>query len=141
MSYGKPAGYAWGETLVPYKTTFGGLYDRADSFDGREPFHLSAKVAAARGKVELSTPLDFVSTHDIIGGNSGSPVVNADAQLVGLIFDGNIQSLVGRYLYEPEAGRALSVHSSAIREALRSIYGMKSLLKELDASAKAPARR
>jgi len=138
MSYGHPVGYEAGKTLVPYKTTFAGLYDRADSFDGREPFRLTRRVAAARGKVDLSTPLNFVTTHDIIGGNSGSPVINARAELVGLIFDGNIQSLPGRFAYTREASRAVSVHSEGILEALRSVYGMGALLREL--AAKEAAR-
>ncbi|MFA6029204.1 MAG: S46 family peptidase [Elusimicrobiota bacterium] len=131
LSYGQPVGYECGKTLVPWKTTFGGLYDRADSFDGREPFGLSRRVAAARRKVRMDCPVNFVSTHDIIGGNSGSPVIDAKAELVGLIFDGNIQSLPGRYAYARERARAVSVHSEAILESLRAVYGMNGLAREL----------
>jgi len=131
LSYGKACGYKWGKTQVPFKTTFYGLYDRANSFDNLPPFDLSRKVAAARAKVNLWTPLNFVSTHDIIGGNSGSPVITRKAELVGLIFDGNIQSLGARYSYAEGAGRAVSVHAGAIIESLKHIYGMSKLIREL----------
>ncbi|MDE2292065.1 MAG: S46 family peptidase, partial [Elusimicrobia bacterium] len=131
LSYGKPAGYAWTKTLVPWKTTFHGLFDRAASFDGAGAYALPRRLRAARGRLRLETPLDFVSTHDIIGGNSGSPVVDRRGRYVGLIFDGNIQSLSGNYGYPSGAGRAVSVHAGAIAEALRAVYGMGALLREL----------
>ena len=131
MSYGQPASYDAGKTRVPHKTTFGGLYSRADGFDNTPPFRLPKRVLAAKAKVRLGTPLNFVTTHDIIGGNSGSPVIDRKARLVGLIFDGNIQSLAGRYAYSRESSRAVSVHSAGILEALRAIYGAKALLREL----------
>ncbi|MEK7743321.1 MAG: S46 family peptidase, partial [Elusimicrobiota bacterium] len=131
MSYGQPASYDAGKTRVPHKTTFGGLYSRADGFDNTPPFRLPKRVLAAKAKVRLGTPLNFVTTHDIIGGNSGSPVIDRKARLVGLIFDGNIQSLAGRYAYSRENSRAVSVHSAGILEALRAIYGAKALLREL----------
>ena len=131
LSFGRVAGYDQGTTKVPYKTTFYGLYDRAESFDGKHPFDLPKKVADARTKLDLSTPLNFVTTNDIIGGNSGSPVFNKDGEYVGLIFDGNIQSLVGRYAYSDEYNRAVAVHSSGILAAMRTIYGMNALADEL----------
>ncbi|MFH1724596.1 MAG: S46 family peptidase [Elusimicrobiota bacterium] len=131
LSYGKPASYELGTTRVPYKTVFGGLYARADSFDNEPPFRLSPRVAAARGEVDLSVPLDFVTDHDIIGGNSGSPVVNKDLEVVGLIFDSNIHGLVTKYAYTEARARAVAVHSSAILEALRGVYGMEYLAREL----------
>jgi hypothetical protein len=131
LSYGRVAGYELGTTKVPYKTTFYGLYDRAASFDNKPPFDLSRMSEERKADVELSTPLDFVTTNDIIGGNSGSPVFNRDAEYVGLIFDGNIQSLVWRYAYTDERGRAVAVHSSGILEGLRKIYRMYSLADEL----------
>lgn len=131
LSYGTPKTYELDTTLVPYKTTFAGLYARADSFDGKPPFDLAPRAAKARRKVDLSAPMDFVSTHDITGGNSGSPVVNKDLQLVGLIFDGNIQSLSNEYVYSERVARAVSVHSSGILESLKTFYGMKNILKEL----------
>ena len=131
LSYGKVAGYESGTTLVPYKTTFAGLYGRSAAFDGKTPFDLAPRVAEARGRLDLSAPVDFVTTNDIIGGNSGSPVLDRNAEYVGLIFDGNIESLVGRYLYDEEQNRAVAVHSKGILEALRKIYGMDSLADEL----------
>ncbi|MBI4346306.1 MAG: S46 family peptidase [Elusimicrobia bacterium] len=134
LSYGKVAGYGEGTTLVPYKTNFGGMYARGAAFDYKPPFNVMPRVLEAQGKIDPATPLDFVSTNDIIGGNSGSPVLNRDAEYVGLIFDGNIQSLVWRYAFTDEQGRAIAVHSKGILESLKTIYGMKSLADELTAA-------
>jgi hypothetical protein len=131
LSFGRVAGYDQGTTKVPSKTTFFGLYDRSASFDNKHPFDLPQKVAQAETKLDLRTPLNFVTTNDIIGGNSGSPVFNKDSEYVGLIFDGNIQSLVGRYAYSDEFNRAVAVHSSGIVEAMRKIYSMNDLADEL----------
>jgi|CXWL01.1.fsa_nt_gi hypothetical protein len=135
LSYGKAAGYQEDTTRVPYKTTFYGLYGRAADFDNKEPYDLAAKIAAARGAMDLATPINFVTTNDIIGGNSGSPVVNKDGELVGLIFDGNIQSLEGDYLYRDAQNRSVAVHSAGIMEALTKIYGMGDLASELTRGA------
>lgn len=132
LSYGKASGYPMNGTRAPYKTTFAGLYDRSASFDGRPPFDLVPRFAQGRAKLDLSTPLDIVTTNDIIGGNSGSPVVNKAGELVGLIFDGNIESLVGRFVYDETANRAIAVHSGAIVHALRVVYGAAALADELD---------
>jgi hypothetical protein len=131
LSYGKVAGYEQLTTQVPWKTTFFGLYDRAASFAGAFPFDLPQRVENARAKLDLATPLNFVSTDDIIGGNSGSPVLNRDLEYVGLIFDGNTQSFAWNYGYDDTQARAVSVHSSAILEALRKIYGMETLAEEI----------
>jgi hypothetical protein len=133
LSYGKVAGYEAGTTLVAPFTTFYGLYDRALGHGEKPPFDLAPKVKAARPKLDLATKVNFVTTNDIIGGNSGSPVVNAKGEYVGLIFDGNIQSLVGRYAYDETRNRAVAVHSSGILEAMRTIYGMRALSAELTA--------
>jgi hypothetical protein len=133
LAYGKVAGYELGTTRVAPFTTFYGLYDRAIGMAEKPPFDLAARVKAARTKLNLGTKVNFVSTNDIIGGNSGSPVVNAKGEYVGLIFDGNIQSLVGRYAYDETRNRAVAVHSSAIVEALRNIYGADALADELTA--------
>jgi hypothetical protein len=131
LSYGTVEGYSYNGTIAPPFTTFWGLYDRAASFSNKAPFDLTAREAAARDKVNLSTPFDFVSTGDIIGGNSGSPVVNRAGELVGLIFDGNIESLAGDYVYEGERNRAVAVHSAGMIEGLRKFYNADALADEL----------
>jgi hypothetical protein len=131
LSYGKVAGYECGTTQVAPFTTFYGLFDRAIGHGEKKPFDLAARVRDSRQSLNLSTKINFVTTNDIIGGNSGSPVVNARGEYVGLIFDGNIQSLAGRYAYEPHTNRAVAVHSSGILEAMRVIYGMNDLVNEL----------
>jgi hypothetical protein len=132
LSYGTVEGYPYNGTIAPPFTTFWGLYDRAASFSNKPPFDLTAKQVAGRDKLALSTPLDFVSTGDIIGGNSGSPVVNRDGELVGLIFDGNIESLAGDFVYEGEKNRAVAVHSAGMIEGLRKLYGAGALADELE---------
>ena len=132
LSYGAVQGYPCNGTIAPPFTTFYGLYDRAASFSNAPPFDLTLKEAAARDKLDLSTPLDFVSTGDIIGGNSGSPVVNRDGELVGLIFDGNIESLAGDFVYDGTRNRAVAVHSAGMMEGLRKIYGADALADELE---------
>jgi hypothetical protein len=132
LSYGTVDGYPYNGTIAPPFTTFYGLYGRAASFSNQPPFDLTPKEAAARDKLDLATPLDFVCTADIIGGNSGSPVVNREGELVGLIFDGNIESLAGDYIYDGTKNRAVAVHSAGIIEGLRKIYGMGALADELE---------
>jgi hypothetical protein len=131
LSYGTVKGYPMNGTVAPPKTTFYGLYDRAASFDFKGPFALPDRYLEGRSRLDLATPMDFVCTCDIIGGNSGSPVINRAGDLVGLIFDGNIESLVGNVVYDDTANRAVAVHTSGMTEALRKLYGAEFLLKEL----------
>jgi hypothetical protein len=131
LSYGQVKGYPMNGTKAPAKTTFYGLYDRANSFDFQGPFWLSSRYLEGRAKLDLSTPLNFVTTNDIIGGNSGSPVINRDGEIVGLVFDGNIESLVGDYVYDIETNRTVAVHTGAMTEALRKLYGAQKLLDEM----------
>jgi hypothetical protein len=132
LSYGTVDGFPYNGTIAPPFTTFYGLYDRAASFSNKPPFDLTPKEAASRDKLNLATPLDFVSTNDIIGGNSGSPVVNREGELVGLIFDGNIESLAGDFVYDGAKNRSVAVHSAGMIEALRKIYGTGALADELE---------
>jgi len=132
LSYGKVSGYPMNGTKAPYKTTFFGLYGESADFDDRPPFKLAPRFNQKRAQVDMATPLNFVTTNDIIGGNSGSPVVNRAGELVGLIFDGNIESLVGRFVYEEEKNRAVAVHAGGIVHALRAVYDAGPLADELD---------
>ena len=118
-------------TIAPPNTTMYGLYDRSDSFGGKAPFDLPQRWVDGQKNLDLSTPMDFVSTNDIIGGNSGSPVINRNAEVVGLIFDGNIESLAGDFVYDGSRNRAVSVHSAAMMEALRKLYGASALADEI----------
>jgi len=131
LSYGQVKGYPMNGTEAPYKTTFYGLFDRATSFDFEGPFYLPSRYKENRTNLDLATPLDFVTTNDIIGGNSGSPVINRNADIVGLIFDGNIESLVGDFVYEGATNRAVAVHTAGMTEALRKLYGADRLVREM----------
>jgi hypothetical protein len=132
LSFGAVKGYAMNGTKAPSKTTFYGLYDRYYSFDMQKPFNVPPRFTERRDKLDLATPLNFVTTHDIIGGNSGSPVINKNAELVGVVFDGNIESLVGRFVYNEETNRCVAVHSAAMIEALRKLYDAGYLADELE---------
>lgn len=135
LSYGRVKGYEEDTTLVPDHTTFFGLYDRALSFREMSPFDLPQRYKDMKGKFDMSAALNFVYTADTIGGNSGSPVINAKAEFCGINFDSNIQKLSNKYWYveENEGGRAVGVHSQGILEALRHIYETKELVAELTA--------
>ena len=131
LSYGRVSGYPMNGTQAPPMTTFYGLYDRAYSFGLNPPFNLAKRYLDNREKINLATPLNFVSTCDIIGGNSGSPVIDRNGEIVGLIFDGNIESLVGNYVFDEENNRAVAVHAAGMLEALRKVYDAGPLADEL----------
>jgi hypothetical protein len=131
LAFGAVKGYPMNGTIAPVRTTLYGLYDRAYGFDLKPPFDLPRRFLERRSSLDLSTPVDFVSTCDIIGGNSGSPVINKRGELVGLIFDGNIEGLVGDYVYNEENNRAVAVHSAAMIEVLRKVYDAGALADEL----------
>ena len=128
LSYGAVRGWTENGKAVSPFTTIGGAFDR---HTGEDPFALPPRWLSAKSRLALDTRLNFATTNDIIGGNSGSPVINKDAQIVGLIFDGNIHSLGGDYFFDEKVNRAVSVHSSAILEALQKIYAADRIAQEL----------
>ena len=131
LAFGTVKGYQEGGKPVPAHTTFAGLYERATEQQYRPPFDLPKVWLDRKRRLDLKTPFNFVSTADIIGGNSGSPVIDRKGELVGIIFDGNIQSLVLDFIYTGEIARAVSVDSRGILEALRKVYDAKNLVAEL----------
>lgn len=131
LSFGAVKGYPMNGTEAPPETTLYGLYDRAYSFDLKSPFDLPSSYLERKSRLDLTTPVDFVSSCDIIGGNSGSPVINKRGELVGLIFDGNIEGLVGDYVFNEDNNRAVAVHSRVMIEVLRKVYDAGPLADEL----------
>jgi len=131
LSFGPVKGYTEQGRAIPPWTTIAGAYGRAAEHDNKAPFDLPQKWLDRKDKLDLATPMNFVSTADIIGGNSGSPVVNRNGECVGIIFDGNLQSLVWDFVYTEQQGRALAVHSAAIVESLRKVYDAGKLADEL----------
>ncbi len=131
LAFGTVKGYEEGGKHVPAHTTFTGLYERAAEQENRPPFDLPQRWVDRKRRLDLKTPFNFVSTADIIGGNSGSPVIDRQGELVGIIFDGNIQSLVLDFAFTEEVARAVSVDSRGILEALRKIYDAKNVVTEL----------
>jgi V8-like Glu-specific endopeptidase len=130
ISYGKVAGWTERGRKVPETTDFAGLYARAT---GQEPFELAPPFVASKSKLNLATVYDFVSTNDIIGGNSGSPVIARDGSVIGAAFDGNIHSLGGSYGYDPVLNRTVSVSTQAVQAGLTTLYPAPRLVKELAA--------
>jgi hypothetical protein len=131
LSYGVVKGFEQLTALIPWKTTFNGLYEHSASFDNKYPYELPKRWLDKRSAVALDTPFNFVCTTDIIGGNSGSPVIGRDGRLVGIIFDGNIQSLSNRFVYDEVQARAVAVHSAGILMALKNVYEAGPMVDEL----------
>jgi hypothetical protein len=131
LSFGVVKDYQENGKTVKAITTIGGGFDRAAEMKNKGPFELPASWLKAKSSLDLKTPFNFVSTSDIIGGNSGSPVVNRAGEFIGIIFDGNLQSLPWDYAFNEKQGRATSVSSAGILEALEKIYGTKDLSQEL----------
>lgn len=124
-------GFEYNGTIAPPITTFYGKYDRYFSFGGKAPWNLPERWKNPPANFRMSTPYNFSTTNDIIGGNSGSPVLNIKLEVVGIAFDGNMESLPGDFIYSDEKNRCLAVHSAGILEVLEKIYDAQSLANEL----------
>ena len=131
LSYGAVEGYKLNGKNVPWFTTMGGAYEHAAEHGSKPPFELPESWLKYKSAINLKTPFDTVSTPDIIGGNSGSPVINKNGEVVGIIFDGNIESLPWNFEYSDKVGRSVEVDSRAIIESLRNIYHADALANEL----------
>lgn len=140
LSYGAVKGYEESGKKIPYFTTFAGAFQHADEHGNKAPYNLAESWTKMKSKLKLDTPLNYVSTADIIGGNSGSPTVNKNGEVVGIIFDGNIQSLVWNFFFDDRQGRAVHVDSRGIIEALRHIYSADALADELVGAKPAAAK-
>ncbi len=134
VSYGVVKGYVEDDgQQIPYQTTYRGLYQTAEKHGYKYPYNLPQSVIDAKPRVNLDAPYNFVATCDSSGGNSGSPLVNAKGEFIGILFDGNKQSLPARFLYEDKQCRSVMVHAGGILEAIRSIYNAKELYQEITA--------
>ncbi len=140
LSYGAVKGYQENGKAIPFATNMGGAYEHAAEHGDKPPYNLPESWIKSKPNLDLKTPLNFVSTADIIGGNSGSPTVNKKGEVVGIIFDGNIESLPWNFAFSDVQGRAVSVDSRGIQEALRKIYGATALADELMGVKPAGAR-
>jgi hypothetical protein len=143
LAFGQVKGYTESGKAIPPWTTMDGAFERSAHHHNQEPFRLPTSWLEHKDRLDLATPMNFVSTADIIGGNSGSPVINRKGELVGLIFDGNIQSLVLDYIYSNTQARAVSVDARAILESLRKVYDAAPIADEIEGggAASGPAAR
>ncbi len=131
LAYGPVKGYEQDGKTIPSRTTMAGAFDHEKQHEVKDPWVLPKSWHAAKGKMKGDTPLNFVCTADIIGGNSGSPVVDRDGEIVGIIFDGNIESLTADFYYTDKVSRAVAVHIAGVLEALRTIYGAGAIADQL----------
>ncbi|HVP90072.1 MAG TPA: S46 family peptidase [Terriglobales bacterium] len=131
LSFGTVKSYIENGRKVPFETTFAGMYEKSDKAANKDPYVLPESFLKKRAAVRLTTPLNFVATADSIGGNSGSPLVNRKGEFVGVLFDGNIQSLPTRFVYEDKVSRSVMVHGQGIIEALLKVYDAKPLVDEI----------
>ncbi len=131
LSFGAVKGYIENGKKIPFQTTYAGLYEKSAKAGNKDPYELPESFLKKKAAVKMSTPINFVSTADSIGGNSGSPLVNRKGEFVGVLFDGNIQSLPTRFVYEDTVSRSVIVHAQGIIEALLKIYGAKPLVDEI----------
>ena len=131
LAFGTVRGYEVGGEKLPFHTTFGGAFEKSSLLGGKEPFDLPKRWLDNKGKLDLGTPFNFVSTADTIGGNSGSPVLNRAGELVGINFDRNRHGLVRNFVYTDVQARHIAVHSKAVLEALNKLYPAAPLVKEL----------
>jgi hypothetical protein len=135
LAYGAVRGYAENGRPIPYFTTFAGIYQHAADHGNQPPYQLPERWMTSKSKLNLYTPLDFVTTADTIGGNSGSPLVNQTGEIVGVNFDRNMQALPRNFFYEDKVGRNVAVDVRGIQEALRNLYGATALADELISGA------
>jgi hypothetical protein len=137
LAFGPAKGYVENGKPVPFGTPWDGMYARSEQFGGKPPYDLPKSYLDARGKVDGKIPVNFVTTADTTGGNSGSPAVNAKGELIGLLFDGNIQSLGNDVVYTEDVARSVCVHTAAMIESLRKVYGASAVADELEGLAAA----
>ena len=130
LSFGQVSGWSEAGRVIPAFTTIGGLYNRAT---GEPPFQLAPRWQMAEARLNPATVLNISTNNDILGGNSGSPLINARREVLGAIFDGNIHSLGGSYVFDPILNRSITVSTAAITEALDKVYGQTALVAELTA--------
>jgi hypothetical protein len=131
LAYGKVLGYETDGKKIPAWTTLGGAFEHEALHLNKDPWVLPKSWKEAKGKLKSDTPFNFVCTADIIGGNSGSPVVSKEGAMVGIIFDGNIESLTADFYYTEKVSRAVAVHIAGVLESLRTIYNAPHLAEEM----------
>ena len=131
ITFGQVLGYPMNGTVAPTRTTLYGLFDRCLAFGNQGEWKLPERFFERLKQLELATPVNFVAQADIIGGNSGSPVIDRNGDLVGLVFDGNIESLSGNIVYDAELNRTVAVHAAYMIEALRKLYDAAEMLAEI----------